>query len=97
MMNASLSYDPDVGQGNHSGMSFTWYYGEINCNLSGRGCKTKDVFTGVNESTIHYSRNAFGVQMILNTSAKQDIHSETGRDQGLSQRKRLSNHPYEEF
>ena len=68
-MNASLSYDPDVGVGNHSGMSFTWHYGEIISNHSGLQRERKDVFAGVNESTIHYSGNAFGVQIILHTAA----------------------------
>ena len=31
-MNASLSYDPDIGTGNNSGMNFTWDFGEIKGN-----------------------------------------------------------------
>ena len=68
-MNASLSNDPDVGVGNHSGMSFTWHYGEIIGNHSGLQRERKDVFTGINESTIHYAGNVFGVQIILQTAA----------------------------
>ena len=31
-MNASLSYDPDIGTGNNSGMNFTWHFGQIKGN-----------------------------------------------------------------
>ena len=31
-MNASLSYDPDIGTGNNSGMNFTWHFGKIKGN-----------------------------------------------------------------
>ena len=33
-MNASLSYDPDIGTGNNSGMNFTWHFGQIKGNNS---------------------------------------------------------------
>lgn len=67
-MNASLSYDPDVGLGNHSGMNFTWHYGEITGNYSGLQTATKDSFTGVNESTIRYSGNDSGIEITFNTA-----------------------------
>ena len=47
-MNASLTYDPDVGPGNHSGMNFTWHYGVIMGNYS-------SPFTGLNGVTVKYS------------------------------------------
>ena len=31
-MNASLSYDPDLGTRNNSGMNFTWHFGQIKGN-----------------------------------------------------------------
>ena len=31
-MNASLSYDPDIGTGNNSGMNFTWHFGKVKGN-----------------------------------------------------------------
>ena len=69
-LNASLSYDPDVGPGDHSGMSFTWYYGEIIGNYSGLRAVTNESFTGVNESALNYSGQAFGLQFIFNTTAR---------------------------
>ena len=47
-MNASLTYDPGVGPGNHSGMNFTWHYGVIIGNYS-------SPFTGLNGVTVQYS------------------------------------------
>ena len=53
-MNASLSYDPDVGPGNHSGMSFTWRYGEIKGNYSVQQSSAKEPLTRINDSEIDY-------------------------------------------
>ena len=69
-LNASLSYDPDVGSGDHSGMSFTWYYGEIIGNYSGLRTVRNESFRGVNESAFNYSGQAFGLQFIFNTTAR---------------------------
>ena len=69
-LNASLSYDPDVAQGDHSGMSFTWYYGEIIGNYSGLRTVTNESFRGVSESAFNYSGHAFGLQFIFNTTAR---------------------------
>lgn len=68
-MNASLSYDPEVAQGDHSGMRFTWHYGGIKGNYPGVWTVTKDSFTGINESAFNYSGRAYGAQFILNTAA----------------------------
>ncbi|XP_078376213.1 polycystin family receptor for egg jelly-like [Oculina patagonica] len=67
-MNASLSYDPDVGRGDHSGMNFTWHYGEIKGNYSGLQTTMKDSFTGINHSSIRYSGNDSGIVITFNTS-----------------------------
>ena len=69
-LNASLSNDPDVGPGDHSGMSFTWYYGEIIGNYSGLRAVMNKSFAGVNESALNYSGQAFGLQFIFNTTAR---------------------------
>ena len=68
-MNASLSYDPDVGRDNYTGMNFAWYYGEIIGNYSGLKTTTKDDFTGVNQSNIHYFRNDSGLEVSFNTAS----------------------------
>ena len=67
-MNASLSYDPDIGLGNHSGMNFTWHYGEIKGNYSGLLTAAKD-FTGVNLSNVHYIENNTGREVTFNTAS----------------------------
>jgi len=68
-MNASLSYDPVVGPGNHSGMSFTWYYGEIKGNYPGLQTAERDSFTGINQSNVHYIGNDSGLEVTFNTSS----------------------------
>jgi len=68
-MNASLSYDPVVGLGNHSGMNFTWHYGEIKGNYSGLQRAASDSFTGVNQSTIRYSGSDSGLEVTFNTAS----------------------------
>ncbi|KAL9976396.1 hypothetical protein ACROYT_G013694 [Oculina patagonica] len=68
-VNASLSHDPDVGLGNHSGMNFTWYYGEITGNYSGLRTTMEDSFTGVNQSSIRYFGNDSGLEATLSTSS----------------------------
>ena len=65
-MNASLSYDPVVGLGNHSGMNFTWHYGEIKGNYSGL---QTDSFTGINQSNVHYIENDSGREVTFNTAS----------------------------
>ena len=67
-MNASLSYDPDVGLGNHSDMNFTWQYGEIKGNYSGLQATVEDSFMGVNLSSIHYFRRDSGLEVSFNTT-----------------------------
>ena len=68
-MNASLSYDPDVGRDNYSGLNFAWYYGEIKGNYSGLKTTTKDAFTGINQSSIHYFGNDSGLEVSFNTAS----------------------------
>ena len=67
-MNASLSYVPDVGLSNHSGMNFTWHYGEIKGNYSGLLTAAKD-FTGVNLSNVHYIEIDSGREVTFNTAS----------------------------
>ena len=66
-MNASLSYDPAVGPGNHSGMNFTWRYGEIK-NYSGLLTAARD-FTGINLSSVHYIKNDSGREVTFHTAS----------------------------
>ena len=66
-MNASLSYDPAVGLGNHSGMNFTWHYGEIK-GYSGLLTAVRD-FTGINPSNVHYTDNDSGREVTFNTAS----------------------------
>ena len=68
-MNASLSYDPVVGLGNHSGMNFTWHYGEIKSNYSGLQTEAKDHFTGINHSNVRYIENDSGREVTFNTAS----------------------------
>ena len=67
-MNASLSYDPVVGLGNHSGMNFTWHYGEIK-GYSGVLTEARDSFTGINQSNVHYTENDSGREVTFNTAS----------------------------
>ena len=66
-MNASPSYDPVVRKGNHSGMNFTWCYGEIKGNYSGLQTAERDSFTGINQSNVHYIANDSGLEVTFNT------------------------------
>ena len=68
-MNASLSYDPVVGLGNHSGMNFNWHYGEIEGNYSGLPTAERDNFTGINQSNVHYIWNDSGLVVTVNTAS----------------------------
>ena len=68
-MDASLSYDPVVGLGNHSGMNFTWHYGGIKGNCSGLLTEARDSFTGINQSNIHYTENDSGREVTVNTAS----------------------------
>ena len=68
-LNASLSYDPVVGLGNHSGMNFTWHYGEIKGNYSGLQTTVRDSFIGINQSNVHYIWNDSGLEVTFNTAS----------------------------
>ena len=68
-MNASLSYDPVVGLGNHSGMNFTWHYGENKSKYSGLQTEARDSFTGINPSNFHYTENDSGREVTFNTAS----------------------------
>ena len=67
-MNASLSYDPDVGLGNYSRMNFTWHYGEIKGNYSGLLTAARDSFAGINPSNVYYTENDSGREVTFNTA-----------------------------
>lgn len=67
-MNATLSYDPDVGIGDYSGMNFTWFYGEITGNYTGLQTATNDSQTGLDESIIRYFGNDSGIEITFNTA-----------------------------
>ena len=47
-MNASLSYDPDIGTGNNSGMNFIWHFGQI------KGNNYSFPFPGLSNITVQY-------------------------------------------
>ena len=75
-LSASLSYDPEAGPGNRSGMNFTWHYGKITADQSSKQVKGKakkvsqrSFSTAVNESAIHYNGTASGENISLNTEA----------------------------
>ena len=71
-LNASLSYDPEVAHGNRSGMKFTWHYGKVTGNHSGKQAEAKaeeDFFTAVNKSAIYYNGYASGELVSLNDEA----------------------------
>ena len=77
-LNASLSYDQEVAHGNRSGMKFTWHYGKVARNHSSKQAEAKadkDFFMAVNESAIHYNRNASGKLVSLNTEALSVNHT----------------------
>ena len=68
-MNASLSYDPDVGPENYSGMNFTWHYGEIKGNDTVQLSSKRDWFTGVKESAVEYSKDkVYGLEVTFDTT-----------------------------
>ena len=53
-------------------MKFTWHYGKVARNHSSKQAEAKadkDFFMAVNESAIHYNRNASGELVSLNTEA----------------------------
>ena len=68
-MNASLSYEPVFGLGKHSGMNFTWHYGEIKGNYSGLKTAATDFFTEINQSNVHYIGNDSGLEVTFNTAS----------------------------
>ena len=68
-MNASLSYDPVVGLGNHTGMNFTWHYGEIKGNYSGLQTAARDSLPRINQSSIQYSGSDSGLEVTFNTAS----------------------------
>ncbi|XP_068742451.1 polycystin-1-like protein 2 [Montipora capricornis] len=49
-LNASLSYDPEVGPGDHTGMNFTWFFGAIKRNST----SNKDSFIVLEDAVIEY-------------------------------------------
>ena len=67
-VNASLSYDPDVGPGDFTGMKFSWSIGHIGGNYSRLRPFSSDSFTAVDERDIHYSTRHTGRVIELNTA-----------------------------
>ena len=69
-MNGSLSYDPDVGPGNHSGMNLTWRYGEIKGNYSLQQLSSKDILIGPSNSIIKFTGNkVYGLVIPFDSTA----------------------------
>ena len=59
-LNASLSYDPDLGTGNNSGMNFTWHFGQLN------GNNYPFPFPGLSGITVQYfAEKGFGPVVIF--------------------------------
>ena len=59
-MNASLSYDPDIGTGNNSGMNFTWNFGQI------KGDNYSFPLPGLSGITVQYlAEKGFGPVVIF--------------------------------
>ena len=52
VLNASLSYDPEVGPGNNTGISFTWHLGTIKGNSS----NNKVFFVTLKHTSIDYEK-----------------------------------------
>ena len=68
-MNGSLSYDPDVGPGSHSGMNLTWRYGEIKGNYSLQQLSSKDLFIEPKNSIIEFIGNeVYGLEMTFDST-----------------------------
>ena len=63
VLNASLSYDPDVGPGNHTGISFTWHLGTIRGNSS-----NNKVFVTLKHTSVDYEEILHGKNIIVNTT-----------------------------
>ena len=62
VFNASLSYDPDVGPGNHTGISFTWHLGKIKGNSS----NNKVFFVTLKHTSVDYEEIQHGKNIIVN-------------------------------
>ena len=65
ILNASLSYDPDVGPGNHTGISFTWHLGTIKGNSS----NNKAFFDTLKDTSIDYEKIVHGKNITVNTTS----------------------------
>ncbi|XP_067023241.1 polycystin-1-like protein 2 [Acropora muricata] len=62
VLNASLSYDPDVGPGNHTGISFTWHWGTI----TGNSSNNKVFFVTLKHTSIDYEEILYGKNVTVN-------------------------------
>ena len=65
ILNASPSYDPDVGPGNHTGISFTWHLGTIKGNSS----NNKDFFVTLKDTSIDCEEILHGKNITVNTTS----------------------------
>ena len=68
----NLVFLNQISHGNRSGMKFTWHYGKVTGNHSGKQAEAKaeeDFFTAVNKSAIYYDGNASGELVSLNDEA----------------------------
>ena len=62
VLNASLSYDPDVGPGNHTGISFTWHWGTI----TGNSSNNKVFFVTLKDASVDYEQILHGKNVTVN-------------------------------
>ena len=68
-IDASLSYDPDVGPGDHSHMNFTWHFGEINGNYSKQESLYENTFTGLDKVPVKCLFNeGYGPVVLFDTT-----------------------------
>ena len=64
-LNASLSYDPEFGPGDHTGMNFTWFFGAI----KGNSTSNEDSFIVLEDAVIEYQEaRAHGKVVATNTT-----------------------------
>ena len=64
VLNASLSYDPEIGPANHTGINFTWHLGTIKGNSS----NNKVFFVTLKHTSVDYKERRHGKNIIVNTT-----------------------------
>ena len=65
ILNASLSFDPDDGPGDYTGISFTWHLGTIKGNSS----NNKAFFFTLKDASIVYEKILHGKNIRVNTTS----------------------------